>query len=208
MIPGVGLVMGKGIVPGSQTYSTPGTYTFTPPADYNTLRIQVWAGGGSGSVFFKSGGGNYSFAGRAGNNSTVTTSLGALTANAGGAATGGSGSGPVGSSIISGGNGTTVYSQTGVVINSTGGNAGGVGGGIGSTGLLPGGAPGGGAGGYCTNTAGGSQTSVTGGGAGGYVSFSTSLFLGTTLAVVVGAGATASYSNNPGGDGRVVISWD
>lgn len=208
MLPGIGVFLGLSVVPGSQTYSTPGTYTFTPPTAYNTLTIQVWGGGGSGAVFFKLSGDNYSYGGKNGNNSSVVTSIGTLTANAGlGNGTGGSGSGPAGSTVVNGGDGTLVYSQTGVTINSTGGNAGGPGGGIGSTGAVPGGAPGGGSGGYCTNTAGGSQTSVKGGGAAGYVSLSTTSAITTAITVNVGAGAAASYSGNTGGDGKVVISW-
>ena len=34
---------------GSQTFSTPGTYTFAVPA-YSTLTVQAWGGGGGGQV--------------------------------------------------------------------------------------------------------------------------------------------------------------
>jgi len=39
---------GNPIVPGSVTYSTAGTLSFTVPA-HNTLTVQVWGGGGGGA---------------------------------------------------------------------------------------------------------------------------------------------------------------
>ena len=67
---------------GSQTYSTPGTYTFTVPT-YSQLTVQLWGGGGGGGgggfvPSYGGGGGGYSYATYGANTlpSTVTVTVG------------------------------------------------------------------------------------------------------------------------------------
>lgn len=42
---------GAGVTPGSQTFSTPGAFTFTIP-NYNNLTVEVWGGGGGGGGYY------------------------------------------------------------------------------------------------------------------------------------------------------------
>ncbi len=51
MLPGTFFCFGgKSVVPGSQNYTSPGTYTFPVPADYNSLTVTV-NGAGAGGTF-------------------------------------------------------------------------------------------------------------------------------------------------------------
>src|SRR5579884_1798667 len=50
---------------GSQSYTSPGTYTFNVPQGVNSITVQVWGGGGGGSggsigPSYGGGGGGYS----------------------------------------------------------------------------------------------------------------------------------------------------
>ncbi|MBI2030188.1 Ig-like domain-containing protein [Candidatus Kaiserbacteria bacterium] len=214
-------VMVSNIVPGSQSFTTPGTSEFNVPT-YTTLTVQVWgAGGGGGSGY--SGSGTYGPGGNGGSssfNASITASGGTggrecwLLAGNGAAGTGGTASGgttnttgnngqagsngPAGGSGGSapnggtGGAGSTVYSVAGGVGVAPG--AGGGGSPCGSVGMVGGG---GGSGGYSTGTYSAGQLTV-----GGWVS------------VTVGGGGAggwggaANYSGGAGANGRVYITWN
>ena len=67
----------------SQTYSSPGTYSFTVPAGVNNISVQAWGAGGGGDNYANRGGGGGAFAGNnsisviSGNTYTITVGLGA-----------------------------------------------------------------------------------------------------------------------------------
>lgn len=98
---------------GSKTYSTPGSYTFTVPANYGTLTVTVnGAGGGSGNYDgYGIDGGNSSFngtiIGRGGGGSRGTTGRGAPGTASGGNVSNTTGGGAAGgdNGYVSGGNG-------------------------------------------------------------------------------------------------------
>jgi len=197
------------VTPGSQSFTTAGSFNFTVPC-YNTLTVKVWGGGGGGSGFYSGYG-----AGAAGGQSKFNNALvanggsGAAASNAGGS--GGSASG--GSTNTTGGAGETGGSTYG----GKGGDApsGGAGGPrtsssdySGNAGSAPGG---GGSGFFFASTIRGG-----GGGSGGYSTKTYSagdLTVGASLPVVVGAKGTGGKDGNQmeGGDGavgRVTITWD
>ena len=124
------------VVPGSTTYSSPGTYSFSVPL-YNTITIEVWGGGGGGSYYDRgtlADGGN-------GGTSTASIAQGTLTATGGQggllwngpSSVGGSGFGPAGSTTASGGSSAQAQPYP------TGGAGGGPGGGAGGYYLTNGG---------------------------------------------------------------------
>lgn len=207
MLPGIGGFIGTAIVAGSQTYSTPGTYTFDVPS-YNSITFEVYGGGG--------GGGWYNvgavYTGSQGGTSSVNIPQGTFEATGGGGGgvstttpapiSGGTGTAPSGGTTASGGD--AAYGPG----NRTGGTAGGPAGGSGGSGTAVGNPPGGGGGGYGGVTDKGTQRYATGGGGAGYASYTTSEYVGTTLTVIVGAGGTSTFGSSIyGGDGRVVITW-
>lgn len=202
MLPGMGGFIGTAVVAGSQTYSTPGTYTFDVPA-YNTITFEVWGGGGGGMYYPE--GGSTQYAGSNGSDSTVSISLGTITGSGGPyGASGGSGSGPTGTVVEDGGSATYYGSRATMV----GGVGGGTGGGAGGVGLNPGSQPGGGGGGYIGRSSGGYSRYGWSGAGGGKATFTTDAFVGLTATIVVGGGgAGGNGANCYGGDGKVVITW-
>ncbi|MBM3271901.1 hypothetical protein FJY94_01285 [Candidatus Kaiserbacteria bacterium] len=195
------------VVPGSQNYTTSGTYSFTVPA-YNTFTVQVWGAGEGGG-------------GTAGGNSM----FGTIVANGGSGTYGGTASG--GTTNVTGGNG----GGDGTNCYWNGGNApsGGVGG---APGGYPGADPGGGGGASSWYSSGyddyGGSWSVwgcgTSGGAGGYATRTYSagqLSVGSSISVTVGAAGigqpyyddswnsgTIWYGGGDGSGGRVYIEWN
>jgi hypothetical protein len=199
----------KTVAPGSQTYATPGSFTFSVPS-YNTITIEVWGGGGGASYYNLGNQAN----GVDGGASTAVVPQGTLTATGGqggllfGApsSVGGAGSGPAGSTTASGGTSAQAYPYP------TGGAGGGPGGGAGGYYLTNGGrggTPGGGGGGYSTFSPGGNFRSVSGGGGGGYVSYTTTEYIGATISLTVAAGGDGAVGvpDADGGPGTVKITW-
>lgn len=187
------------VTPGSQTYSTAGSFNFTVP-NFNSLTVEVWGGGGSGA-----GGG-----GTGGNNGASSSWNGTVVANGGTRGLG---------DFSPGSGGTASGGDT----NTTGGNAqingggnspnGGLGGPDGVVGNWPtntnglGQAPGGGGAGHDPGEDGG-------GGGGGYSRKTYSpgqLTVGASIGIVVGAGGAQTATTYPGAAGqvgRVSISWN
>jgi hypothetical protein len=196
----------KPVTPGSTSYTTAGSHTFTVPF-YNTITIEVWGGGGGGAWYNT---GSYG-PGGVGGTSTAVITQGTLTGNGGQqglvwsvTSVGGTGSGPAGTTTVSGGDSLQVNPYP---TGGAGGN-----GGAGGYYLTAGGAgtaPGGGGAGYSTYSPGGNYRSVSGGGGGGYASYTTTADVGSSISIVVGAGGTAA-AGVPlavGGIGRVTITW-
>lgn len=191
------VLAGTRITSGSQTYSSPGIYTFVVPA-YNTLTVQVWgAGGGGGGVGDEnqmnatgSAGGASSFNGTVVGNGGLG-GRGYGSAGSGGGA-GGSASG--GDTNLTGGTGGNAGNPC---AGSSGGASASGGWGAGGAGACASG--GGGAGGYSTKTYTASQLTVTSG-----------------ITVVVGAGGAGAGNASPpnnfvgasGASGRVHITWE
>ena len=179
------------VVPGSQTYSTPGTYLIDLPL-FNTLVVTLWGPGG--------GGGNLEYGdGAAGG----VSSFDVMIANSGG------GGGCFGNSSPSGSGGTA----SGGDINITGSSgAGGVYGG-GAGGASPNGGVGNGAspgsGGHASH----SGAWAGGGGGGGGYSRKTYSFgqISGTVAIIVGGGGlwqADGYGGQNGADGKAILSWN
>ncbi len=197
----------KTVVAGSQTYDTPGSFTFDVPS-YNTLTIEVWGGGG-GAAYYDLG---QQANGQNGGTSSATITQGTLTATGGQgglvfsvSSVGGTGSGPSGSTTGTGGSSAQANPYP------TGGAGAGPGGGAGGYWLTTkaGAQPGGGGAGYSTFSPGGNYRSVSGGGGGGYVSYVATDLVGASISLVVGAGGTGfpAGSGANGGAGRVKITW-
>lgn len=208
VLPGVGgaaRMMGSLIaIPGSQDYTTPGTYAFIVPV-YNTLTVTVdgAGGGGAGELSAAVAGGNSSFNGTViagGGGAGSTAAAGASSAASGGDSNLGGAPGQI---IFSGGNGGSAAS----------GASGGTGSGNNNTSAQPGGFPGGG-GGACTY-----GVTNGGGGGGGARAVKTytigQLAPGSSITVIVGQGGargnsaanSGNWANGNGGTGRVQISW-
>lgn len=194
---------------GSQTYSTPGTYSFTVPS-YATLTVQVWGGGGGGGSAYNAA----STDGTAGDQSSFN---GTLVGGGGGAGFGvvtNSGAGGSGGTASGGDVNTTGNPGTAGVDFGSGGSGGsapngGTGGTAGAPGN-PGGAPGAGGGGGTNAFNGG------GGGSGGYVSkayTSGQLTPGAGVTVIVGSGGAGGVAGNSisnggaGAAGQVSITY-
>lgn len=160
--PPAGVTISSCVTPGSQTYSSAGTYTFTIPA-YNTLTVRVWgAGGGGGFTGANGGAGGVSQAG------TVTANGGA-----GGRSNGAGGAG----GTASGGTTNTTGDAGGPGREGGSSPSGGSGGVAGSGGTAStcsgaphhGGAPGGGGAAGCMPSKG--RGAVSGGGGGGELGY-------------------------------------
>lgn len=196
------------VVPGSTTYSTPGTYSFTVPS-HNSLVVELRGGGASGFCASAT-------PGNAGGASTFGTGL---TANGAPAPTVRTSTGPGGTGV---GGDTNVTGGTGEAGTGSYGGAGGAGANGGGAGGarrttagwgLNGAAPGGGGGG---NMIAGKAFigGGAGGGGGGYTkkTYSKGTFAyNSTVTLVVGAGAPYAGPGDPrsgtGGAGRAVITW-
>lgn len=208
------------VEPGSQDFSTPGTYSFKVPF-FRKMDVQLWGGGGSGG---STAAGGSIVPGGTGGTSKITFSDGSeIIANggkggmndysdryrrghydsvggAGGTATGGD-----------------VNSKGGDGINGARANPGAGGpspfGGKGGDNRGVGGFPGGGGGGFDYGNGGGKFSWDTGGGGGG--AYAQKIVKPknarpkSTITVVVGAGGatTGQHDGGNGGAGRVLISW-
>ncbi|OGG62798.1 hypothetical protein A3C21_00820 [Candidatus Kaiserbacteria bacterium RIFCSPHIGHO2_02_FULL_59_21] len=208
---------------GSQTYSSPGTYTFAVPA-YGSLTVTVngAGGGGGGGAGNGASGGQSSFygiiAGGGGGGIGGPNFDGKEASQQGAGGSGGSASG--GDVNTSGSSGQSSPFQGlfnggdgGASPNGGAGGAGGVldiagGSNVGQSGNLPGGG-GGGGGSPCANC-----YKQGGGGGGGYASktYSQGALPGSVTVVVGGGGGNGGgsqwgYAGGSGAPGRVSITW-
>ena len=211
--------------PGSQTFTTAGTYSFTVPA-HNVLTVQLWGGGGAGQTDSSCMG----VGGNAPRNGTQSSFNGTVIAGGGGGGNGAPGFGGGGVGGTASGGDTNINGNVGGAgVGSSGGSAPGGGGGGGASGVgwaapgLNGAAPGGGGGGGSSG-GNGSTNSWPAGGSGAYSqkNYSTgALTVGTSVTVVVGAGGESMPgcldetfgeiyhgTSGAGGSGRVSISWN
>ena len=220
------------IQPGSITFASPGTATFTVP-DYDFFIVELWGGGASGAAYSDTD----DRKGLAGGATSFTcTGPNAFTLTGGGAtgfsssSTGGSGGTASGGDINVAGSkgGPYQYSGTTKVISGFGGDAylGGEGGpGVTSTSNnvwrsgISGTTPGAGGSGMFRSW-GGPSMGMAGGGAGGYVKKTWSredspilILPGSVASIVVGAGGASRASNSntvfsgAGAPGKLIISW-
>jgi len=208
----------------SQTFSTPGTFSFTVPPGVTSLTAETWGGGGSGDDgaygLFPGGGGggggynSATFAVTAGHTVTVHVAVGGVAPSGGGdtsyvvyasvtyaSAQGGS----PGVSNAAGGGGTGTYNGGNGASATFGGAYGGGGGG---------GAGSGGAGGNATAGTGGAGGIIGGGGgAGGVGGNGGTASANATAGSVLGGGGGGGYKSAPyaasanGADGQVKLSW-
>lgn len=226
------LASSKTVIPGSQTYSTPGTYTFDVP-DFNTMTVEIWGAGGSGGEAYN--GNTISQGGEGGSYKKYTIDIGQLSPGssqtvyigAGGAAVqsnGGAGNpggysyfadavwsigGYGGRGQFSGANGASSYSPTVSVpwtlVISEAGGAGGYGG-VGGSVTYAGGGGGGGQNTGGVFKAGGTST-YGGNGGRGYGTWGNYPETdGVSPGGGGGGGVYVGYSGK-GGDGRIVITW-
>jgi hypothetical protein len=232
--PPAGVTLSSCVTPGSQTFSTPGTYSFTIPA-HNTMTVRLWGAGAGGNGSTDD---NDDTVGVSGGASSWDGGRAAGKPEAGGGAAGaavarsfpgnGGGAGGVGYNCSSttagqpGGNDSWRQGGSNYVYSGKGGDGGngGVGGAsvYGNTGRpgKPGSAPGGGGGGSANFTARkGSSASRgwPGGGGGAYCTrtYSSGVYeAGSTVTVIVGAGGAGGnsiFDGGAGAGGRVEISW-
>lgn len=75
MLPGVAGFLPRASTPGSQTFSSTGTSSFTVPL-YTTMTIEIWGGGGSGGNAYN--GGSCAEGGQGGSYARFTVPVGAL----------------------------------------------------------------------------------------------------------------------------------
>lgn len=219
MLPGVAFFGGQPVNPGSQTYTTAGTFSFTVPP-FNTMTVEVWGGGGSGgsysspSNFYSPSGGNSTFhtasaPGGGGGQSAGTSTLGGNPWGAGGAG------GTPASGNVTATNGNAGFAGDDATYRGYG--AGAPNGGANVAPLYrtapssTGSTPGGGGAGWYYDTGGKFPALAGGGGSGAYAksTFSpTTLNPGTVLSVVVGAGGldTTGYGG-PGAAGKITVTW-
>jgi hypothetical protein len=225
-MPQTGFFGGTPVIVGSQTFSTPGTFSFVVPAYANSLTVTVRGAGAGGAGAFNtssSGAGGTSYFGSAADLAALRVpvrviadggasvpSADSTTGSAGGTATGGD-TNTTGTSGVS-------ASGTPDGIKGAGGagaNGGGAGGdpapstvGHGDDGT----APGGGGGGAYAGTAPFIGARAGGGGGGCAVKAHANGVLtpGDVIEVAVGAGGTPGNGNRDGGlggNGRVEIVW-
>lgn len=209
------------VVPGTQSHTTAGTYTFTVPA-FNTLTVDLWGAGGAGGAA-QSGAVNGT-----GGGATTITELG-MTANGGGFGTSldadafyrvASAAGAGGTA--SGGNTLNTSGAAGVGGTTTNNGGAAANGGAGGAGAWyasnsgvtqgsAGGSPGGGGGGGHYDL--GGNWLFPGGGGGGAncrsVFDPSTLAPGTVLTIQVGAGGLGPAGNltGDGADGGATITW-
>jgi hypothetical protein len=208
-----------GCTPGSTSYTTAGSYSWTVPSAPNCIFVvELWGGGGGGSC-------QVGYPGTAGGSTTFNDGTATLTAGGGGGGSGTNGS--TGSAGGSGSGGTTnipgepgtasmVY-PSGYYYSGRGGNGAHDGGRGGKnvglhneaiTALASGGAPGGGGGGGKFTA----STNLGGSGGGAYVYKAYApgeLVAGSSKAITVGVGGTqgTGCTGGLGGAGQVTISW-
>lgn len=191
--------------PGSLTYSTAGTYSFTVPANCVNLTVRAWGAGGGGG-----GDGSGAGAGGAGGNTVVNGTIianggtGGQSSGTGVNGTGGSSSGgdfnksgrdgSPGTSGSSGAGGDTWTSlkEGALALSSSGSGLTGNNGGGGSGGMAGGGLTGG------------------GGGGGGFAQGTLTVTPGQTISVVIGTGGSVGAGaggGGRGGDGKVILDF-
>jgi len=226
MYSGEMMLTNPGVVPGSQLFDTPGSYTFTIP-QYNLLTVHVWGAGGAGGSGYASA--NYS---ANGGNSVAF----GITAQGGGGGQGGlgyrtvaTGGGIGGTSTngnivnISGGNGDDYYASPSYTIKSGGAGANGGAGGNGASAIVyggsngyPGTVPGGGGGASYYDSGGGAWAHTVSGGGGSYGQSQFTYYIypkGSTTTITVGAGGAADLGDvstsrgGAGANGKVYIVW-
>ena len=212
------------VLAGSQTYSTPGSYSFTVPS-YGTLTVEVWgAGGGGGSGYTTkngSSGGNSTFefvfagGGSGGSHAGNTSNPG----GAGGYASGGT-TNQSGTTGQTGSTNSACCPKGGAGGAGANGGAGGAGapwsGGSNAAGV-PGTVPGGGGGGAATGGGKLLPRTAGGGGGGAYASKTYSvgeLISGSSVDVNVGSGGAGGptgpiipQNGGNGAAGKVVVTW-
>jgi hypothetical protein len=205
------------VTPGSSDFSAVGTNTFVVPA-FNTLTVEIWGGGGSGAAA------SLNVSGATAGSVGGTSWFGNVYAS------GGQGGGLA--AFYSGGAGGAGGTAAGGLVNSSGGAGeagvaygyggaggaspnGGAGGGRVPWGYSPSGLSGGfpGGGGSGNILAFGDYGGGGGGGGGAYskmVYSKGALAVGSTIQIVVGAGAVNSspLGGGAGANGRIVISWN
>ena len=234
MLPGISLFLPRQSTPGSQTFSTAGTFSFTVPL-YTTMTIEIWGGGGSGGNGYNGGGAGGG--GDGGNYRRFTVATGGLIE--GSTETVVVGAGGTGVTGYTNGNGGG-FSQFGNSITAAGGrggraqdssgNAGGTytptnprpavftqtiseNGGTGGYGAVNGGSvtyAGGGGGGMVNDYGQGNGGTSTFGGKGGNGGDATENQPRNASAPAGGGGSTDWDGGSPsgnGGTGRIVISW-
>lgn len=201
---------GCAVTPGSQTFTSAGSTTFTVPC-YNSLTVKVWGGGGGGAGFTSWGAPYMGYAGSA------SSFNGTVVANGGGTSNDGT---PI---VASGG--TALGGDVNQTGASSSGQTGGAGasGGAGGTGAGnsnggAGNAPGGGGGGCGDHIDIYATLSNAGGGGGGYAIrtyTSGQLTVASSVTVVVGSGGAGGYCegdlltrSGSGALGRIEISWN
>jgi type II secretory pathway pseudopilin PulG len=200
--------------PGSASYTTPGTYTFTVQAYCHNVNVTVrGGGGGGGSAYWWSCGSGAKPGGTSSFNGSIVGfgGVNGVCNGAGGAGGAGAG-GIVNASGLNGGDSGS-WMATG-----NGGNGGGPGGGAGGpAGPFSLGPISQGGDGTSPGAGGGGATlliSGSGGGGGGYAFFSYppgALAVGANITVVVGGGGVGDSGNSPGGhgaDGSVTVDWN
>ena len=198
------------VVPGSQSFTTSGSFNFTVPA-YNTLTVQVWGAGGGGagcSTTTKVAG----VSGGASSWDGAVIANGGIRASTSAGGAGGTASG--GTTNMTGQNGSTAGTQAGPGGDGANGGAGGdtiPGYGTGRPGVAPGG--GGAGGGYTGGRSGNCRGSGAGGGGYSARTYSAGTYsAGEIVPVVVGARGTggngSSYDGGLGAYGRVVVTWN
>lgn len=196
------------VTPGSQSFTTAGSHSFTVPC-YNTLTVQVWGAGGGGAGA-KSGSTKTGTAGGASNFDGVLIANGgaggpSTSAGAGGTASGGT----TNTTGQSGGTGTANKGGNGA--NGGAGGAAAAANSHGKPGSEPGGA---GSGGRWKHPMTGGGSIGGGGGGGGFTTraYAAGAYtLGDSVSVVVGAGGTGGNSDYDGGKGaigRITITWN
>lgn len=221
MIPGISVFLAQGVVPGSNTYTTAGTYSFQVPL-FNTMTVELWGGGGGGGGYGDPGSGSYASGAYFGATGGQTYFNASTYANGGVGGQNAGTSGAGGLAFGAGGAGGTAAGLTTATTGNTGGSgpssstgAGAPNGGGDATANSQNGTnPGGGGAGYFYST-GGKFPAVTGGaGSGGYAkSIFTPITLtpGTVLSLVVGAGGLAltgcAQNGGNGYAGKMIVTW-
>lgn len=212
--PPAGVTTSGCVTPGSQTFSTAGTYSFVVP-EHNTLTVQVWGAGGGGAGILGSAS---DVVGISGGTSVWD---GSLVAHGGSRGTSSGGSGGTASG------GTT--NTAGVSGEGTSGDRWGGAGGAGANGGAGGArksiagsgnagtAPGGGGSG-CGGGGRGWENWGAGAGGGGYSvrTYNSGTYqAGTTISLTVGAGgggggvtANNQCKGGNGAGGRVIVTWN
>ena len=144
-----------GVCNTTQTYTSPGTYSYMVPASFGTITIKLWGGGGGGAVSTFSAGGD------GGGTTIVSRSLSAGGGKGTAISTGGAGGTASGGDI-------NLAGQAGTSSGGKGGDAPGGGGGGGAGGGA-GGTPPFGSDGAAPGRGGGGEANGGGGGSGAYV---------------------------------------